>query len=58
MVNKKQTTSKRLERTLNENNIAFKVSENVEEGKANIIVSSEGITVVYVLREKKKIVML
>ncbi|MDU7069214.1 MAG: beta-N-acetylglucosaminidase domain-containing protein [Clostridium perfringens] len=35
-------TSKRLERTLNENNIAFKVSENVEEGKANIIVSSEG----------------
>ncbi|MHC9369461.1 beta-N-acetylglucosaminidase domain-containing protein [Clostridium perfringens] len=34
-------TSKRLERTLNENNIAFKVSENVEEGKANIIVSSE-----------------
>ncbi|CUN74686.1 beta-N-acetylglucosaminidase domain-containing protein [Clostridium perfringens] len=35
-------TSKRLERTLSENNIAFKVSENVEEGKANIIVSSEG----------------
>ncbi|HAT4348071.1 beta-N-acetylglucosaminidase domain-containing protein [Clostridium perfringens] len=35
-------TSKRLERTLNENNIAFKVAENVEEGKANIIVSSEG----------------
>ncbi|MDK0981504.1 beta-N-acetylglucosaminidase domain-containing protein [Clostridium perfringens] len=35
-------TYKRLERTLNENNIAFKVSENVEEGKANIIVSSEG----------------
>lgn len=35
-------TSKRLERTLNENNIDFKVSENVEEGKANIIVSSEG----------------
>lgn len=33
-------TSKRLERTLNENNIAFKVSENVEDGKANIIVSS------------------
>ncbi|EJT6663060.1 MAG: beta-N-acetylglucosaminidase domain-containing protein [Clostridium perfringens] len=35
-------TSKRLERTLSENNIAFKVSENVEDGKANIIVSSEG----------------
>ena len=35
-------TSKRLERTLIENNIAFKVSENVEDGKANIIVSSEG----------------
>lgn len=35
-------TSKRLERALNENNISFKVSENVEEGKANIIVSSEG----------------
>ena len=35
-------TSKRLERTLSENNIPFKVSENVEDGKANIIVSSEG----------------
>ncbi|MCH1963152.1 beta-N-acetylglucosaminidase domain-containing protein [Clostridium perfringens] len=37
-----EATSKRLERALNENNISFKVSENVEEGKANIIVSSEG----------------
>lgn len=35
-------TSKRLERSLNENNIPFKVSENVEDGKANIIVSSNG----------------
>ncbi|HAT4313097.1 TPA: hyaluronidase [Clostridium perfringens] len=35
-------TSKRLERTLSENNIPFKVSENVEDGKANIIVSSGG----------------
>lgn len=35
-------TSSRLEKTLSENNISFKVSENIEEEKANIIVSSQG----------------
>ncbi|MDZ4992753.1 hyaluronidase [Clostridium perfringens] len=36
------STSVRLERALNESNIPFVVSDNIEEGKANIIVSSEG----------------